>query len=87
MRFCTRISSLLGFVAAAILSLFGKSPAGPAVDDLKRADFPTSTQRLGIRFTEKIRDAFRCKWLRVTGKTHIQDDARMEQSEESGRIQ
>jgi hypothetical protein len=87
MRFSTRISSLLGFIAGAILSLFGKSPAGPAVGDLKRADFPTSTQRLGIRFSEKIRDAFRCKWLRVTGKTHIQDDARMEQSEHSGRIQ
>lgn len=86
MRFSTRISSVLGFMAGAILSLFGKSPASPAADDLKRADFPTSTQRLGIRFTEKIRDAFRGKWLKVTRGTHIRDDARMEQSEQSGRI-
>jgi len=73
-------------MAGAILSLFGKSPAGPGADDLKRADFPTSTQRLGIRFTEKIRDAFRGKWLRVTGRSDIRDEARMEQSEQSGRI-
>lgn len=74
-------------MAGVILSLFGKSPAGPGADDLKRTDFPTSTQRLGIRFTEKIRDAFRGKWLKVTGWTHIRDEARTEQSEQSGRIQ
>ena len=85
MRFSTGISSFLGFVAGAILSLFGKSPGAPGADDLKRADFPTSTQRLGIRFTERIRDAFRFKWLKVTGKTSTQDDARPEQSEQPPR--
>jgi len=87
MRFSTKISSFLGFVAGAILSLFGKSPVGPVADDLKRADFPTSTQRLGIRFTERIRDVFRHKWLRVTGKTHVPDDPRVEQPEQPSRIQ
>jgi len=86
MRFSTRISSVLGFAAGAILSLFGKSPAGAAADDLKRADFPTSTQRLGIRFTERIRNAFRGKWLRATHESEIRDDARTQQSQPSGRI-
>jgi hypothetical protein len=85
MRFCTRISSLLGFVAAAMLSLFGKSPAGPAADDLKRADFPTSTQRLGIRFTERIRDAFRFRWLKPTRKTPMRGDTHTEESDQSSR--
>jgi hypothetical protein len=31
---------------------------------LQRAEFKTSTQRLGIRFTENIRDIFRLRWLR-----------------------
>ena len=83
----SRISSILGFIAGAILSLFGRSPGGSGADDLKRADFPTSTQRMGIRFTEKIRDAFRGKWLKVTRRSPLRDDAPMEQSQQSGRIQ
>jgi len=68
MRFCTKINSFLGLLAGGLLSLFGKSPPKPDVDDLKRADFKTSTQRLGIRFSEKIRDVFRFRWFKVTGK-------------------
>ena len=51
-------------LAAGLLSVFGKSPAKPAVEDLKRADFKTSTQRLGIRFSDKIRNVFRFQWLK-----------------------
>jgi len=53
--------SFLGFVASVILSLFGKKPG---TEDLKKNDFKTSTQCLGVRFTEKIRDVFRFKWIR-----------------------
>jgi len=81
MRYCARISSFLGFVAGAILSLFGKSSRGSTTNDLKRADFPTSTQRLGIRFTERMRDVFRRKWLKVTRQTHVHDGEDMEESE------
>jgi len=59
-----KMNSLLGFVAAGLLSVFGRSSVEPTVDDLKRADFKTSTQGLGIRFSEKIRDVFRFKWIR-----------------------
>ncbi len=64
MRFRPKTSSFLGFLAAGLSSLFGKSPTKPTKKDLQRADFGTSTQRLGIRFNEKIRDVFRFKWLR-----------------------
>ncbi len=33
-------------------------------EDLRRADFPTSTQRMGVRFSQRIRDTFRFRWLR-----------------------
>lgn len=32
--------------------------------DLYRKSFRTSTQRMGVRFTEGIRDTFRRRWLR-----------------------
>jgi hypothetical protein len=87
MRFCTKINSFFGLLAAGLLSLFGKSPAKPAPDDLKRADFPTSAQRLGIRFSEKIRDVFRFKWLKASNRTTPPGlDNRSEQSKESCRI-
>ena len=64
MSFGTRVNSFLAFVASLLISIFGKSPAKPTHDDLMRAEFKTSTQRLGIRFTERIRDVFRFRWLR-----------------------
>jgi hypothetical protein len=60
----TKKRTFFGLLAAGILSIFGKSQAGPNADDLKQADFKTSTQHLGIRFTEKIRRVFRFKWLK-----------------------
>jgi hypothetical protein len=86
MRFYTRINSFLGFLAAGLLSLFGKSPAKSAPDDLKRADFPTSTQRLGIRFSENIRDVFRFKWLKASNRTGPGPDNCSEQNKDSRRI-
>jgi len=59
-----KAGSFFGWLAGLFMSLFGKSPSRPMVEDLKRAEFKTSTQRLGIRFTEKIRDVFRFRWLR-----------------------
>ena len=59
-----KTSSLLGLFAAGISFLFSKSSDKPTVEDLRQADFETSTQRLGIRFSEKIRDVFRFKWLK-----------------------
>jgi len=63
-----KISSFLGSLAGLFVSLFGKPPAKPTTDDLQRAEFKTSTQKLGIRFSEKIRDTFRFRWLKKLEK-------------------
>lgn len=63
----TKINSFLSLFAGMLLSIFGKSPAKQTTADLQRAEFKTSTQRLGIRFTERIRDVFRLRWLRKRG--------------------
>jgi hypothetical protein len=80
MRFCTKINSFLGLLAGWFLSLFGKPPSRPVVDDLKRADFKTSTEHLGIRFSEKIRDVFRFKWLKIADKSNDCHIGRKEES-------
>ena len=64
MRVRSKINSFVGLLAGQLLSVFGKSPAKPTTDDLNQMEFKTSTQRLGIRFTERIREVFRFRWLR-----------------------
>jgi hypothetical protein len=59
-----KMGSFIGLLAGGLLSLFGKSPAKPTNDDLRRMEFKTSTQRLGIRFTERIRRIFRFRWIK-----------------------
>ena len=64
MSFRVKINSVLDWLAAGLLSIFGKSPPKPSTKELDKMEFKTSTQRLGIRFSEKIRDVFRFKWIR-----------------------
>jgi len=59
-----KFNSFLALFASLFLSIFGKSHTRPMAADLQRAEFKTSTQRLGIRFTERIRDVFRFRWLK-----------------------
>ena len=54
--------TVLGFIAA-ILSVFGKK-LKPTAEDFQKLEFKTSTQRMGIRFTEKTRNTFRFKWIK-----------------------
>lgn len=58
-----KISSFLGFLAGVLLSVFGKSRAEPTAEDFKRTEFKASTQHMGVRFAEKIRNVFRFRWL------------------------
>ncbi len=60
----TKKNSLLGFLAA-VFSIFYHRPK-PANKDLKNADFKTSTQSMGFRFTEHIRNVFRFRWIHKT---------------------
>jgi hypothetical protein len=77
-----KTGSLLGSLAGRLLALFGKSPARTSARDLRRMDFRTSTQRLGIRFTEGIRRVFRFKWIKAYKKTDTHSGCRSEQREE-----
>jgi len=60
----TKKNAFLGFFAA-LFSILARRPK-PTVKDLKNSDFKTSTQSMGIRFTERIRDVFRFRWIRKT---------------------
>ncbi len=59
-----KISSFLGSLAGLFGLLFSKNPDKPTAEDLQRAEFKASTQRIGIRFNERIRDVFRFRWLK-----------------------
>ncbi|HEY5140190.1 MAG TPA: hypothetical protein VIJ25_12875 [Methylococcales bacterium] len=54
-------SSLLGFIIGWLAWPKAKRGHG---DAMKKLEFKTSTRRIGITFTEKIRDIFRHKWLK-----------------------
>jgi hypothetical protein len=55
-------SRFLGWVAGLCGGLLRPRPVTPR--DLDQADYSTSTQRLGLRFTEKVRDVFRFRWIK-----------------------
>jgi hypothetical protein len=61
-----KTNTVLGFLAGLMATVFGTKTAKPSVEDLKRAEFGTSTQKIGVRFTERIRDVFRFEWLKKT---------------------
>lgn len=51
-------------MAGIISAVFGSRAGKPTTQDLKNADFSTSTQGLGVRFSDRIRDIFRFKWIK-----------------------
>lgn len=63
-RHRTRKAARLGLLGSLYARLFGGRLPTVTSRDLKRQDFPVSTQRMGVRFTERIRDTFRFRWLR-----------------------
>jgi hypothetical protein len=73
----------LGSLAGRLLALFGKSPPPPGAREFRRMDFKTSTQLLGIRFSERIRRVFRFKWIKACKKTGTESCCHSEQGEES----
>jgi hypothetical protein len=60
----SKTNSFLGLLAGKILSIFGKSRIEPAPEDFKQMEFKTSTQRMGVSFTDKIRRTFRFRWVK-----------------------
>jgi len=55
-------SRFLGFCAGLIVKLFEKEQKKSPI---KKSEFRISTQRMGIGFSEKIRDFWRNKWVFV----------------------
>jgi hypothetical protein len=51
-------------LAGLIARLFRTRLPEVTGEDLQRNDYSTSTQRMGVRFTERIRNAFRLRWIR-----------------------
>ncbi len=54
----------LGLAAGLLARLFRARLPEVTSEDLQRNDYSTSTQRMGVRFTERIRNAFRLRWIR-----------------------
>jgi hypothetical protein len=59
-----KTNSFLGLLAGRILSIFGKSPIKPSQEDFRQMEFKTSTQRIGVSFTDKIRRVFKFRWVK-----------------------
>ncbi len=57
---CGRRLFLFGLITS-VYSLF--RPRDP-VSDMKKIEFSASSQRIGVRFTDKIRDMFRHRWIK-----------------------
>ena len=58
-------SHRLGFGAGLLLNLFGRKPESDSAAELYKKDFHPNTQKMGLRFTERMRKVFRLRWLRV----------------------
>jgi len=56
--------AFLGTMLAWIGKLFARRRPKTTRRDLGQAEFKTSCQRMGIRFSERVRRNFRLRWLR-----------------------
>jgi hypothetical protein len=54
----------LGYAASLLSRLHVRRRHKATSAELRKHDFPASTQRMGIRFTERIRDTFRFRWIK-----------------------
>ena len=54
----------LGLMGGLISRLFRTTLPDVTSADLRRHDYALSTQRLGVRFTERVRNMFRLRWIR-----------------------
>jgi len=59
----SKIGGVLGLAAGLCMKMFGKR-SRQGGETQKKLDFSTSSQRMGVRFTEKVRNRFRERWLR-----------------------
>jgi len=60
-----RKSHRLGFGAGLILNAFGRKPKSDSTAELYKDDFHPNTQKMGLRFSDRMRKVFRLRWLRL----------------------
>jgi hypothetical protein len=54
----------LGLAGSVLAHLLSRRLPRMTIEDLRKHEYPTSTQHLGVRFTERVRGVFRFRWLR-----------------------
>jgi hypothetical protein len=54
----------LAWAGGLLSQVLGRRRLPVTTGDLGKNDYRTSTQRMGVRFSERIRDTFRFRWLR-----------------------
>ena len=55
----------LGFGAGLLMSVLGRKPKAYSDAQLHKNDFHPNTQKMGLRFSERLRKVWRPRWLRV----------------------
>lgn len=55
----------LGLGAGLLMGLWGRKQQRLSSAELYEQDFHPNTQRMGLRFTERMRNVFRNRWLRL----------------------
>lgn len=60
---------LFNSIAALLVNRLSRRKISPTERDYKRNEFSASTQKMGVRFTEKVRNYFRRKWIGKTDNT------------------
>ena len=59
-----RLAQRLSNAVVHLLLRLGR-PRPPSAEEVRRQDFSTHPGGKALRFTERIRDAFRLRWLRL----------------------
>jgi len=58
-------SKRLGLGAGLLMGLFTRKQQTLTPTELHKQDFHPNTQKMGLRFTERLRKVWRPKWLRL----------------------
>jgi hypothetical protein len=58
---------MIGWILSLAFALIPWRSARPRDEDFRREIWRTDTRRMGVRFTERLRDRFRRTWLRLVG--------------------
>jgi hypothetical protein len=54
----------LGAIAGFLSGSFRRGKLPVRQKDIQTLDFPTSSQKMGLTFSEKVREVFRFRWIR-----------------------